>query len=63
MLTCSVLPQRQQGCKGFAPHCTNPNPGPSHPILEGQEGRLQKSCALDWRDRMALGSPARPHRC
>lgn len=36
MLTCSVLPQRQQGCKGFAPHCTNPNPGPSHPILEGQ---------------------------
>ena len=33
------------------------------PSSRDKEGRLQKSCALDWRDRTALGSPARPHRC
>lgn len=39
MLTCLTaqpLPQTQEGCKGFTPHCTKPNPGPSHPVFEGQ---------------------------
>lgn len=54
----------QGGCKGFvlltALSQTQALPTPS---LTDKKGRLQKSFALDWRDRMAPGSPARPHGC
>lgn len=54
----------QEGCKGFMlPSALSQTQALPTPSLRDKKGRLHKSFALHWRDRMAPGSPARPHGC
>lgn len=59
----TAQPRDRRAAKGLLLAALSQTQALPTPSLRDKEGRLQKSCALVWRDGMALGSPARPHRC